>query len=365
MAEGHIYIYGEIIPWQDNNAAEYGGVNLKDVSKQIQSYPDSDTLVAHIHSPGGDVFEGFAIHDALRNSGKKITTVIEGLCASIATVIALAGDERKITENSQFMIHNPWGMAMGDSSDLSKYADDLQREENRMAEFYASKIGGNVDDIKAMMKEETWMTADEAKEKGFVNDIIKELKAVAKINLNNNKMDKEFQEKTEKQFTKINALLEKVSKFFAPKALILTDADGVGLDFGPDVVEQMDIKPGVPIKTTDGSDLKPEYTLPDGTIIRQDAGVVTEVVEPVVADDDVEALKQQIADLQSQLDAKNAEVETAIQAKTDAETKFKGLEKDVNDMKAMVSDMSDTFEKKLDRKANENVRAGATAAALH
>ncbi|KKL54572.1 hypothetical protein LCGC14_2264030, partial [marine sediment metagenome] len=123
MTEGHIFIQGIISPWQDKAAEEWGEVNIKQVTQQIQDNVDAEKLIVHIHSPGGDVDEGFGIHDILVASGKEIETRIEGLCASIATIIALAGKTRMITENSEFMIHNPWMDAWGDADDLQKSAD--------------------------------------------------------------------------------------------------------------------------------------------------------------------------------------------------------------------------------------------------
>ncbi|GAG61745.1 unnamed protein product [marine sediment metagenome] len=100
MIEGHIFIQGIISPWQDKGSEEWGEVNIKQVTRQIQDNADAGKLIVHIHSPGGDVDEGFGIHDILvshgRDKGIEIETRIEGLCASIATVIFLAGSVRKV-----------------------------------------------------------------------------------------------------------------------------------------------------------------------------------------------------------------------------------------------------------------------------
>ncbi|MDP8218267.1 MAG: Clp protease ClpP, partial [Candidatus Theseobacter exili] len=166
MIVGHIFIQGVISPWQDKNAEEYGEVNIKQVTQQIQDNADAEKLIVHIHSPGGDVDEGFGIHDILvshgNDKGIEIETRIEGLCASITTVIAMAGSVRKITENSEFMIHNPWGDAWGDSDDVQKYADQLKAVEDKVIDFYVAKTGGDRAAIDQMMKAETWMTADQA-----------------------------------------------------------------------------------------------------------------------------------------------------------------------------------------------------------
>lgn len=363
MAEGHIYIYGEIIPWQDEQAGSYGGVNLKDVSKQMQAFKDADELIVHVHSPGGDVYEGFAIHDALTNSGKKITTVIEGLCASIATVIALAGETRKITENSQFMIHNPWGMAGGESEDIRRYADQLEKEEKRLADFYAKKTGQEIEDLKAMMKGETWMTANEAKEKGFITEIITELKAVAKINLNKNEMDKEFEKEARGFFAKFNDFFEKFKKQ-EPKALVLTMAGGEQLDFGEEVAEVGDIVVGTPVRPADDEQLKEEYQLPDGTTLKVSDGKVSEIVEVEEEPDEMQALKDEIAKLKEELATAKAETETAISAKAEVETQFNGLKEEVTEMKKLTSDMKDLFDKEVKGEPEKNKGVTVTRSAL-
>jgi len=160
MIEGHIFIQGVISPWQDNAAEEWGEVNIKQVTQQIQDNAEAEKLIVHIHSPGGDVDEGFGIHDILVASGKEIETRIEGLCASIATVIALAGSTRLMTENSEFMIHNPWGDAWGDADELQKYTDMVKAAEEKVINFYADKTGGDREILDQMMKEETWMSAE-------------------------------------------------------------------------------------------------------------------------------------------------------------------------------------------------------------
>lgn len=95
---GHVFIYGGI-------GSGPGETSLKSVKAQLD--PQAENYIVHLVSPGGEVFEGFGIYNILKNSGKKITTHIEGVCASIATLIAFAGDEIVMNKTSEFMIHNP------------------------------------------------------------------------------------------------------------------------------------------------------------------------------------------------------------------------------------------------------------------
>ena len=303
--EGHIFIYGQIIPWQDEEAPKYGAVNLKDINKQLTDNKDADTLIVHINSMGGDVFEGWAIHDIIKATGKTIITQAEGLVASIATVPFLAGLERRITENSQLMIHNPWGFAGGDASDVQKYAEQLKKEEDKLAQFYASITGATVDDILAMMKEETYLSADDAIGKGFATQKVEQIKAVAQIkfyNMTEKEINDKIEEKSNSIFSKIKALFKKQGLI---QALVLKTADDKNLDFGEDIQEASQIEVGS-TATVDGAPAEGEYTMPDGTVYVFSGGKVTEVKAPAEeepAEDNAEAdaLKTENDNLKAQL----------------------------------------------------------------
>ena len=125
-----VKIYGEIVPFQEKWITDQGGyVNQTEVQNQLKEADGKDIRV-RIKSFGGDVEEGFAIYSELRRYAKennaKVTTLAEGQCASIATVIFLAGDERLVTEFTQPFVHNAWCYAMGDAQTLSKTAVDLE-----------------------------------------------------------------------------------------------------------------------------------------------------------------------------------------------------------------------------------------------
>lgn len=325
--EGHIFIYGEIIPWQDEDAPKYGAVNLKDINNQLTNNKEADTLIVHINSMGGAVTEGYAIHDILKASGKTIITQAEGLVASIATVVFLAGEERRITENSQLAIHNPWGFAGGDADDVQKYADQLRKEEDRLAEFYASKTGLTVEDLKAMMSEETYMTADEAIEKGFATSKVEQIKAVALIN-NCNMTEKEINdkidEKSESIFSKIKALFKKQGLI---KALVLKTADDKNLDFGEDIQEAGQIEVGS-TATVDGAPAEGEYTMPDGTIYVFSGGKVTEIKEPAKEDPPADSAEAQA------LKAENENLKAQL---TEAQDTLKAVQKELAAFKAQIT----------------------------
>lgn len=339
MNEGHIFIQGIISPWQDKAAEEWGEVNIKQVTQQIQDNVDAEKLIVHIHSPGGDVDEGFGIHDILvahgKDKGVEIETRIEGLCASIATVIAMAGSVRKITENSEFMIHNPWGDTWGDSDDVQKYADQLKAIEDKVIDFYVAKTGGDRVAIDQMMKEETWMTAEQAKELGFITEIITTIKAVAKYKLKNITMNtQELDKKIDSRFTD---LLKKIGLVKTPgiQALTVTSADGTVFDFGDQAETVEEVEVGM-TATIEGGTPEGEYVMPDGVTWVFAAGALTEI-KPAEEEetDEMKQLKAENEDLKQQIADLQAANNTAITE----------LEKEVVAMKAQVKSDISTFEK--------------------
>ena len=130
------------------------------------------TITVRLNSPGGDVFDGTAIFNALKNHPAKITTRIEGLAASIASVIALAGDEVHAYASTMMMIHDPWVLAVGNATELLEIADVLEKIGGQLADIYTGKTGLEADTIKEMMRTETWMTAQEGKDLGFVDKVL-------------------------------------------------------------------------------------------------------------------------------------------------------------------------------------------------
>ena len=341
MTESHIFIQGIISPWQDKAAEEWGEVNIKNVTQQIQDNIDAEKLIVHIHSPGGDVDEGFGIHDILvahgKDKGIEIETRIEGLCASIATVIAMAGSKRLITENSEFMIHNPWMDTVGDADELQKSADQLKAIEKKIVDFYAAKTGTNKKDLDKWMKEETWMTAKQAKELGFVTDIITTIKAVAKYKLKNTVMDNsELEKKIDSKFTE---LLKKLglAKGSRAKALTVTAADGTVFDFGDQVESVEEIEIDMTATIEGGGVPEGEYVMPDGRTFVFAAGTLTEIKEAVEEDTEEmkqlktenENLKKQLSDIQEANEQAIADLETEVvaikaQVKSDISTFEKG-----------------------------------------
>lgn len=132
----------------------------------------SAKINVHINSPGGSVFDGVAIYNALRNHSAEVTTHVDGLAASIASIIALAGDNIVIAENAMMMIHNPWSYAAGESKDFRKMADALDQIREALITTYTSKTGKSREVVGAAMDAETWFTASEARDYGLVDSVV-------------------------------------------------------------------------------------------------------------------------------------------------------------------------------------------------
>ncbi len=141
-------------------------------------------VVARINSQGGDAFDGLAIHNAFKGYKGKVTTRIEALAASAASIIALgATKEVQAYKNSMFMIHEPLVVAFGNQHDLRSAADILEKINNNMVEIYTDKSGLGKKEIREMVKSESWFTAKEAKNKGFIDTIIDGKGAKAEFDL--------------------------------------------------------------------------------------------------------------------------------------------------------------------------------------
>lgn len=130
-----------------------------------------DTIDVRLNSPGGSVFDGNAIYNALRRHSASVTTYVDGCAASIASIIALAGDRVVMAPNAVMMVHNPWLFAMGDSAELRKAADLLDKLRTTLVGTYASRTLLPEDQIMQMMDAETWIDAEEAVEWGFAHAI--------------------------------------------------------------------------------------------------------------------------------------------------------------------------------------------------
>lgn len=166
-------IYDEIGFW---------GVQAKDFISELGKVT-SKVLNVEINSPGGDVFAGLAIYNALKGSGKEIVVKVMGVAASAASLVAMAGDKIVMPKNTFMMIHNPWSFAKGNADELRDTADTLDKIGGALLATYAAKTGMSEDDLKPLLAKDTWMTADEALASGFATEVIEDVKAKASFDM--------------------------------------------------------------------------------------------------------------------------------------------------------------------------------------
>jgi len=156
-----IFIYDEI---------GYFGDSAKGFANALKEL-DSDTLTVHINSPGGDIFDGLAIYQALKDHKARVTVKVDGLAASIASVICMAADELIMAPKATMMIHDGWAMSVGNASEMRKMADLLDKQSEIIASVYADRSGQPTDFWRNRMRDETWYNAEEALAAGLVDQI--------------------------------------------------------------------------------------------------------------------------------------------------------------------------------------------------
>lgn len=174
-----MYIDGEIVTdeYEDSDTSAAG---FRDALKQLG---DVKNINLHINSPGGSVFEGIAIYNMLKQNPAHINVYVDGVAASIASVIAMSGDTIFMPSNAMMMIHNPWTMAVGNASELRKQADDLDQITKSSVQTYLAKAGDKLDEqtLKQLMDNETWLTAQEALNYGLTDEVMEPNKVAASI----------------------------------------------------------------------------------------------------------------------------------------------------------------------------------------
>lgn len=291
---GDVYIYGYIGTNQRDSEVSFDNVNA-----QIKQNALADELVIHIISGGGDVFEGEAIYNALRNSGKKITTHIEGTCASIATLIAAAGDYVVMNRTARFMIHNPKISGLpqaADANQLRQVAKQLDQVKTLLIGVYDRKTTLGTEKLWQLYDNETWFTADEARKSGFVDEVVDAIRAVAKVDLNRLTM-----QKNESWFAGLFKSFSKLPKIKSMFTETLQDGKVIM------VMSEDEDWTGKQVVYEDGTPLPAgDYTLQSGKVITVDEASTVSAVKDAPAPEQ-EAPKEQ--DMENQ---KIKELETQL-----------------------------------------------------
>lgn len=146
----------------------FDGITVEAFARQLQACRDPVTV--HVNCPGGSVVEGIAIYESLRR--RQVCVVIDGLAASMGSVVAMAGRPVKASRGALLMVHNPWVTATGDADKLRKQAEVLDRVANSILNAYVGKTGRPGAEIREWMAGERWFTAEEAKAVGLVDEIL-------------------------------------------------------------------------------------------------------------------------------------------------------------------------------------------------
>jgi ATP-dependent Clp protease, protease subunit len=159
------------------------GVTAKGFLAELGALPDDAALDLRLNSPGGSVFDAVAIYNALKRHPGEITVWIDGIAASAASYIAMAGDTIVMPENAFLMIHDPSGLVMGTAEDMRATAEALDKVKGSLIQGYAAKSGKPDDEIAALMAAETWLDAQDALEFGLIDRIAEPVKLAASFDV--------------------------------------------------------------------------------------------------------------------------------------------------------------------------------------
>lgn len=160
-----VYVYDRI-----GFAWFFGGVSAKDMVDQLDAITAGEIHV-HINSPGGDVYDGIAIMNALRHHDAKVVAYVDGLAASAASVVAMGADEVVMSTGAQMMVHDAWTIALGDAAEMRDAAEHLDRISDNIAKLYARKAGGTTKQWRDVMVAETWYSDAEAVTAGLADRV--------------------------------------------------------------------------------------------------------------------------------------------------------------------------------------------------
>lgn len=176
-----ITLYGSITGegWFSESSSKAFQADLKDLGEVAE-------IDLYINSPGGDVFEGQAIHSMLQRHKAKINVYVDALAGSIASVIAMAGDTITMPSNSMMMIHNPYMGMIGNAAEFRKAAEDLDKITDSIVSTYLAKAGEKIEEstLRDLLDNETWLTADEALQYGLADTVTEEKNVAAQIDEN-------------------------------------------------------------------------------------------------------------------------------------------------------------------------------------
>ena len=290
------------------------GTSFDSVDAFIESIPEDDNNIElRLNCRGGNCMEGWTIYDKLRSTGKEITAIIEGKCASMASVLLLAApkERRYAYQNATLLIHNPYippyTLADAyDAEDLRRMAEDLEAETTKIVNLYVDRTGSEEDVLRALMAEDKFVDMDKAKELGFISEVKPPISAKEKQpkKWNHSKINNMNQEKKVTVAQAFQMLGVALGVVKAPiVSLDLSTADGSTL-----TVEREEGEPQVgDTASPDG-----EHLMPDGSTIVVEGGVITEIRDPEEENnnDKLDAANARIAELEAELTSLRAQAKS-------------------------------------------------------
>lgn len=309
----NLYINRDIAPDADKFKYWLSGdncVSFSDIRDFISWIPAEDNRIdIELHSCGGDCMEGYAIYDALRATGKEISCKVVGVCASMATVILLAAppERRSMYEHAQLLIHEPFypsGIAGAITLDkLEEYKTSLSEEKEKMIALYVERTGSGRAAIEKQMQDGDYFGSEQAIKLGFISEVIPAASAAAEkkeISFNVNNMaetkEKKKAETVEAKPTVAEAfrMMGVALGIITPgvKAMVITTSTGEELNVDREEGE---------IQVGDKASPDGTFVLEDGRTVIVEGGVITEIKEPSSEEDDMDALKDRIATLESEI----------------------------------------------------------------
>lgn len=279
-------VYSAIMPEEERMFMQFmglDGVSFNSIDEFITSIPEDDDVIdMRINSPGGVVPQGWAIIDKLRSTGKKIVATIEGDAASMAAIVLLAASERKAYKHARLLIHDayfPEYTLAGAyrKEDLEKLAASLEEDNKRALDFMVERTGADRETLEALMKEDKYIDMEQAKELGFIHEILEPASAVAKP-----KAWKRTQTNSSTDMSKTNTIASAFKAFAealglsvkmedapAPVGYVLTAQDGTEIT--------IDKPEGEDPAVGDAASPDGEFLMPDGVTIVVADGVITEI----------------------------------------------------------------------------------------
>lgn len=161
---------------------EWGGVTADQFRKELAQIPSKESITLHIHSDGGSFFDGVAIHSQLKQRKGDVHVVVDGLAASAASLVAMAGKTITMAQHSWLMIHESQGIAVGRTSEIRAYADLLDAINGEIATIYAARWKGTPDELTAAISAETWLDAEASVDMGLADMVGQSLSVAACVN---------------------------------------------------------------------------------------------------------------------------------------------------------------------------------------